>query len=545
MNTEAQHQPGSSVIDVAIVGAGIAGLYAVYKLRSMGLKVRAFEAGSDVGGTWYWNRYPGARIDVESVEYAYTFSDELRKEWRWSERYAAQPELHAYLRHVADRFDLRKDIVFDSRVEEIVYDEERREWMLTLDKGAVVRSRFCVMATGFLSAPNTPSIEGLSSFGGKVLHTAHWPAEGVNFGGQVVGVIGTGSSGIQLISNIAEQVKELFVFQRTPNFSIPLRNQPMDENYRSYMAGQYEAWKKIAYESFGAFHTVNFKLTTPNSLSALEVTDEERAAEYESRWQSGGLSYFTSYQDLMTNQAANDTLAEFVRKKIRQKIKDPEVAEKLTPRGHPILAKRLCADTNYYEVYNRPNVHLVDVRPQGITRISTEGVVVGDKTYKLDMLIFATGFDAGTGAMTRIRIIGRKGRLLKEHWVNGPRTAMGLMSAGFPNLFIVDGPGSPGAFFNPVLLSEYHVNWIADCIRHLDDRQMHSIEATGAAEEEWVQHVNDVLQATLFPRANSWYVGANIPGKSRVSLLYAGGFKEYSRRCKAAAESGYSGFVLS
>lgn len=531
-------------LDVAIVGAGIAGLYAVYKLRAEGLRVHAFEAGADVGGTWYWNRYPGARIDVESVEYAYTFSEALRREWRWSERYAGQAEIHAYLRYVADRFELRKDITFNCRIERMVWDESTATWTLTDARGDTVRARYCVMSTGFLSAPNTPDIEGLSSFAGEVLHTAHWPNEAVDFGQRVVGVIGTGSSGIQLISRIAPEVRELFVFQRTANFSIPLRNQPMDEAYRAYMADQHEAWKKIAYESFGAFHTVNFKLTPPNPLSALEVSDAEREAEYESRWRSGGLSFFTSYRDLMTNQAANDTLAEFVRKKIREKVKDPVVAEKLIPRGHPILAKRLCADTNYYEAYNRPNVHLVDVRKQGISRIVPEGVVVGDKTYKIDTLVFATGFDAGTGAMTRMHIVGRNGRVLKDHWAAGPRTVLGLMSAGFPNLFSVDGPGSPGAFFSPVLLSEYQVNWIADCLRHLGERSVRSLEPTEAAEEEWINHVNEVVGMTLFPRANSWYMGANIPGKKRVSQLYPGPFPEYNRRCRAAMAYGFADFVL-
>ena len=550
MSVEKQGVPvtgpdGVKTIDVAIVGAGVAGLYATYKYRAQGFAVAAFEAGSDVGGTWYWNRYPGARIDVESAEYSYTFSDELRREWRWSERYASQAELHEYLKFVAQRLELRPHITFDTRVERILYNAGRAEWTLYSDTGPLCRARFCVMATGFLSAPNMPNIEGIGDFGGDVYHTSYWPKTPVDLTGKRVGVIGTGSSGVQLIPKVAEQAGTLTVFQRTANFCIPLRNRPLTDDYRQYQDGTFGAWKDISTRSFGAFHYVNFELSEPNPRSALEVSEAERLAEYEFRWNSGGLCYFTSFRDLMFDAGANESLANFVREKVREKVKDPETREALVPRDHPIMAKRLCGDTNYYETFNQPHVTLVDVRKNPIDRIAATGVVAGGREYPLDVLIFATGFDAGTGAMTRMDIQGRDGRTIKDHFSDGPRNVLGMMAAGFPNMFIVDGPGSPGAFYNPILLSELQIDWFGRCMDYMRDNGIRTIEATAAAEEEWVSHSRAICDSSLFSKAKSWYVGVNIEGRRMGPQLYMGGIVEYSRRLTDAEAGGYAIFAKS
>lgn len=534
---------GVKHLDIAIVGAGVAGLYAVHKYRAQGCSVAAYEAGSDVGGTWYWNRYPGARIDVESAEYSYTFSEDLRREWRWTERYASQAELQAYLRFVADRLELRPHITFNTRIERILYDADRAEWTLYSSEGPLCRARFCVMATGFLSAPNMPNIPGIGDFKGEVHHTSNWPKTPVELTGKRVGVIGTGSSGVQLIPKVAEQAGTLTVFQRTANFCIPLRNQPLTDDYREYQAGTFPDWKEISTRSFGAFHYVNFELSEPNGHSALEASEAERIAEYEYRWNSGGLCYFTSYKDLMFDARANETLAEFVRQKVREKVTDPETREALVPRDHPIMAKRLCGDTNYYETFNLPHVTLVDVRKNPIDCISPAGVMAGGQEYPLDVLIFATGFDAGTGAMTRIDIQGRDGRTIREHFAEGPRNVLGMMAAGFPNLFIVDGPGSPGAFYNPILLSELHIDWFGRCIDYMRRNGFRTIEATEAAEAEWMSHSRDICDHSLFSKAKSWYVGVNIEGRKMGPQLYMGGITEYSRRLAAAEADGYAQFA--
>jgi cation diffusion facilitator CzcD-associated flavoprotein CzcO len=547
LKQQAMHLGGGPAtdFDVVIVGAGFAGLCALHHLRQRGFSARIFEAGGGVGGTWYWNRYPGVRVDIESVEYSFSFSEELQQEWQWSERYAAQPELLRYVNHVADRFGLRNDIQLNTRVQSAAFDEATHQWVVRTSDGKQSRARFCVMATGFVSAANKPDIKDLASFAGKQYHTAHWPHEGVDFSGQRVGIIGTGSSGIQSIPLIAKQAAHLTVFQRTANFSIPLRNCPMDPEFERSVKANYAEWRRIERASFGGYVSVNFKPAPGNTRRAMEATPEERQQEYEYRWNSGGLCYYTSYADLLFSKEANDTLADFVRAKIREKVRDPVVAEMLIPRDYPIMTKRLCADTNYYETYNRDNVTLVDIKATPIEEVTAKGIRVGGVEHELDSIVFATGFDAVTGAMNRIDIGGRGGKALKQHWADGPRTYVGLMSAGFPNLFIIDGPGSPGAFFQPILLSEFQVHWMVDCVAHLRDRDLTCIEPPADAEQDWVAHVSEIANQTLFPLANSWYMGANIPGKARVSLMYLGGFGSYRQHCEEAAANGYGKFLLS
>jgi cation diffusion facilitator CzcD-associated flavoprotein CzcO len=531
--------------DVVIVGAGFAGLCALHHLRERGFSARIIEAGGGVGGTWYWNRYPGVRVDLESIEYSFSFSEELQQEWKWSERYAAQPELLRYANHVAERFGLRQHIQLATRVESATFDEAAHQWLVRTSDGKQLRSRFCVMATGFVSAANKPQIKGLDNFAGKQYHTAHWPQEGVDFSGQRVGVIGTGSSGIQSIPLIAAQAAHLTVFQRTANFSIPLRNCAMDPEFERSVKANYAEWRRTELESFGGYVSVHFKPTPANTKRAMEATPGERLQEYEYRWSSGGLCYYTSYADLLFSKEANDTLADFVRAKIREKVRNPVVAEMLVPKDYPIMTKRLCADTNYYETYNRDNVTLVDIKATPIDEVTPRGIRTGGVEHELDSIVFATGFDAVTGAMNRIEIRGRDGKALKQHWADGPRTYVGLMSAGFPNLFIIDGPGSPGAFFQPILLSEFQVRWTVDCLDHLRARDISCIEPGAQAEQDWVTHVTEIANQTLFPLANSWYMGANIPGKARVSLMYLGGFQNYRKHCEAAAANGYRKFSLS
>ncbi|MGG3468552.1 NAD(P)/FAD-dependent oxidoreductase [Neobacillus pocheonensis] len=531
--------------DVVVVGAGFAGLYALHHFRNeRGFSVRVYDAAGGVGGTWYWNRYPGARVDIESVEYSYSFSYELQQEWEWTERYPSQAEVLRYLNHVADRFDLNKDIQLNTRVNSTIFDEETNQWVIQTDRGDQVRARYCIMATGFVSAPNKPNFKGLETFKGKQYHTAKWPQEGVDFTGQKVGVIGTGSSGVQSIPFIAKQAAQLVVFQRTPGYIVPLRNCPMTPEYRKSVKGNYGKWRRTERKAFGGYIALDFSPAEPNKKLALEVSPEERRADFERRYQSGGLSYYNTFPDIFTTKEANDTLIEFFQEKMRERINDPAVAEKLIPKSYPILMKRLVADNGYLETFNRDNVALVDVKETPIEEITPNGVVVDGKEYEFDSLVFATGFDAVTGAMTRIDIRGRNGKSLNDHWVNGPRNYLGLMVAEFPNLFMLDGPGSPGAFYQPILLSEYQVKWLGDCFEHMEQKNLTCIEPTIEAESEWVEHSAEMANRTLLPKADSWYMGANIEGKPRVSLMYIGGFPNYSRQCNTSAVLGYKGFTL-
>ena len=525
-------------LDVVIVGAGFAGLYALHRLRGLRLTARVFEAGDGVGGTWYWNRYPGARCDVESMDYSYSFSDELQQEWHWTERYASQPEILAYINHVADRFDLRRDIQLDTRVTSAVFDEAGGRWTVETDRGDRVSAQFCIMATGCLSAAQVPAIEGLETFAGRWYHTGHWPHEGVDFTGQRVGVIGTGSSAIQSIPIIARQAAHLFVFQRTPNFSVPAQNGPLDAEYERRIKASYAEFRRQARQSRVGF------VVEREDRSALEVPPEERARKYEAHWRRGGLGFGATFADLLISQDANDTAADFFRGKIRSIVRDPAVAETLSPRDYPVGTKRLCVDTDYYATFNRPNVSLVDIRRTPIEAIVRDGLRTREATYRLDSLVFATGFDAMTGALLAIDIRGRAGQTLAEKWAAGPRTYLGLAVAGFPNLFAITGPGSPSVLSNMIVSIEQHVDWIADCIGYLRSHDHPCVEATVEAEDAWVAHVNEVGHATLYPRANSWYMGANVPGKPRIFMPYIGGVGTYRQVCDDVAAKGYQGFTL-
>ncbi|GAA4930850.1 hypothetical protein GCM10023224_08330 [Streptomonospora halophila] len=536
----AGHQPRHTAdYDAVVVGAGFAGLYQLYRLREQGLSVRVFEAGGGVGGTWFWNRYPGARCDVESVDYQYSFSEELRSEWRWSERYPRQEELLRYLDHVADRFGLRPHIQLGTRVERAVFDEESGHWTVGTDRGDLVRARYCVMATGCLSVPWMPDLPGLEDFAGEWHHTGAWPAENVDFTGKRVAVVGTGSSGIQVTPVVAEQADELFVFQRTASFSVPAFNLPAGEEDAAETSAEFHRRREFARHSV-------FGLSVPvNKQSALAVSADERRREYEARWRMGGLPMYGAFADLLIDRAANDTAAEFLRGKIREKVQDPDVAERLLPRGYPLGGKRICVDTGYFEAFNRSNVHLVDIKDTPIDAITPRGPLVDGVEYPVDVIVFATGFDAMTGALSQIEIRGRHGAALSEKWAAGPASYLGLAVAGFPNLFLVTGPGSPAVFGNVVVSIEHAVDWISDAVAHLRRRNLALMEATADAEDAWVRHVNEVAGFTLLGDVDSWYTGANVPGKPRVILGYAGGAGEYRRRCDETARQGYTGFALS
>jgi cyclohexanone monooxygenase len=525
-------------VDAVIVGAGFAGLYMLHRLRGLGLSARVFEAGEGVGGTWYWNRYPGARCDVESMDYSYSFSDELQQEWRWTERYASQPEILKYINHVADRFDLRRDIALETRVTAAVFDEATSRWTIRTDRGEEVSAQFCIMATGCLSTAQVPKYPGLESFKGKWYHTGNWPHEGVDFTGQRVGVIGTGSSAIQSIPIIARQAAHLFVFQRTPNFSVPAHNAPLDPDYERRVKANYADFRQQARESRVGF------VVERNDQSALEVPPDVREREYETRWQRGGLGFSSTFTDLLISKDANDTAADFFRAKIRAIVRDPTVAETLVPRHYPLGTKRLCVDTNYYDTFNRDNVTLIDLKKSPIEAITLDGLRTQDKAYALDSIVFATGFDAMTGALLSIDIRGRSGKTLKEKWAEGPRTYLGVAIPGFPNFFAITGPGSPSVLSNMIVSIEQHADWIADCIDYLRQQGRAAIEATVEAEDEWVQHVNEVGHLTLYPLANSWYMGANIPGKPRIFMPYIGGVGVYRQKCDEVAAKGYEGFRL-
>jgi cyclohexanone monooxygenase len=532
----APRREASRDLDAVVVGAGFAGLYMLHRLRGLGLAVRVFEAGGGVGGTWYWNRYPGARCDVESLEYSYQFSEELAQEWKWSERYSPQPEILAYLNHVADRFELRRDIQLETRVESATWDEGASRWQIGTDRGERFRARFFVLATGCLSSANTPAFEGLEDFAGEVLHTGRWPHEEVDFAGLRVGVIGTGSSAIQSIPIIAEQAAHLTVFQRTPNYTIPAHNAPLDRELEREVKASYRDFRaRAAQEGFGL-------LMQARDESALAVDEREREREFQARWERGGLQFMGAFNDLTLDRTANDTAREFVVAKLRAAVEDPELADLLTPRT-PVGCKRLCVDTGYWRTFNRDNVTLVDVSEKPIERITASAVVAGGRAYEVDVLVLATGFDAMTGALLRIDIRGRGGRTLREKWAAGPRTYLGLATAGFPNLFTITGPGSPSVLSNMVPSIEQHVNWIADCIAYLDAHALATIEAEPGAEDAWVAHVNELAAATLFPSCNSWYLGANVPGKPRVFMPYLG-FPPYVEKCNAVAAKGYEGFEL-
>jgi cation diffusion facilitator CzcD-associated flavoprotein CzcO len=527
--------------DAIVIGAGFAGLYALHKLRDqMGLRTRVFEAGDGVGGTWYWNRYPGARCDIESLHYSYSFSAELQQEWEWSEKYASQPEILSYLNHVADRFNLRKDIQFNTRISSAVWDDDRGVWRVAGEDGSAATARYLISGAGNLSVPKEPEFDGIDTFSGEVYLTGKWPHEGVDVTGKKVAIIGTGSSGIQAITEIAKQAAHLTVFQRTPNYATPLRNQPSD-------SGRVRAIKARYPEVREAARNTRSGIPYPEALpSALAVSPEERRRVFDECWSEGGFRFFLgTFQDILVDKAANDTIAEYVREQIRQRVSDPAVAEKLTPTSYPYGTKRPPFETTYYETFNRSNVTLVDVMDTPIVAVTESGVRSTSAEYDFDIIVLATGFDAMTGPLLSMGVVGRAGQKLSDKWADGPHTYLGLTVNGFPNLFLITGPQSPSVLYNMPLAIEDHVDFTADAIRYLEQNGFDTIEATPQAEAGWVAHANEIAQSTLLPETDSWWMGSNIPGKPRVCLVYLGGASVYRGICADVVAKGYEGFFLS
>ncbi|MEB3982432.1 alpha/beta hydrolase fold domain-containing protein [Mycobacterium sp. 663a-19] len=526
-------------VDVVVVGAGIAGLYLAYRLSRDGYRFRVFEAADDLGGTWYWNRYPGARVDVPSIDYMYSFDPDWRRDWQWSEKYATQPEILRYLNHVADKHDLRRHITFSTRVRRAGWDDDASLWRVTTEGGDEITARFAVMATGCLSMPKPAEVDGLERFAGEVYYTSRWPREPVDFTGRRVAVIGTGSSGVQSIPVIAQQARQLVVFQRTPNFSIPARNGPMppEKLAQASNEAEYRARAKVSPAGIPMERSI-----TPT----LSVSATERQQRYERAWEAGLLfEAINVFADVLSNPAANHEYAEFVRNKIRSIVDDPQTAADLCPTDHPLGTKRPCLDSNYYATYNLPHVRLVNVRKHPIRRVTETGIDTADESFALDAIVFATGFDAVTGAITAVDFTGRNGLALKDKWANGPQTYLGLTAVGFPNLFFITGPGSPSVLSNMTVSIEQHVDWVLDCLDHLGAGGFDVIEPTETAEAGWTQHVNDCADITLYPAANSWYMGANVPGKPRVFLPYCAGFDFYRAGCDEVVARDYLGFTLS
>jgi cyclohexanone monooxygenase len=534
--------------DVIIVGAGFGGMYMLYRLREMGLSARVYEVGESVGGTWYWNRYPGSRCDAESLAYSFSFDEALEQEWQWTERYATQPEILEYAEHVVDRFGLRQDIRFERRVDAAHYDPGANRWRVTTQQGDSAVARILIMATGCLSVPMTPDITGLNDFEGERYQASLWPHEGVDFSGRHVGIIGTGSSAIQAIPVIAEQATHLSVFQRTPNFSVPAQNAPLDQEwvkaFKQNYRGHREYHKKGLNGGFGDLE-IEVGETKPAAESTDNLTDVEFEAAMEKRWRKGGAYFMSAISDTMISESANDRVAAFVHRKIRATVKDPVTAEALCPTSHPIGTKRICVDSGYYETYNRDNVTLVNLRKTPIERITATGAQLSDRHVDFDMLVLATGFDAMTGALLNIDIRGDGGQVLAEKWAEGPRAYLGLMIAGFPNLFTITGPGSPSVLSNMLVSIEQHVDFIVDCMKHADEHGATKIETNIESEDEWVSHVNEVANSTLYPKGGSWYLGANIPGKPRVFMPYAAGVGAYRETCDGVVAGGYTGFAFS
>lgn len=548
--TTANRHDDSIRYDVLVVGAGFAGMYMLHLLRSRGMSTKVFEAGDGVGGTWYWNRYPGARCDVESVQYSYSFDAALQQEWDWTERYAGQPEILRYANHVADRFELRDDIQFNTRVVSAHFDEPSSSWAVTVqtfdpagDGNEMVEQRyeagFVILATGCLSSSNRPEFPGMDDFRGELYHTGDWPHDGVDFTGKRVGVIGTGSSAIQSIPVIAQEAEQLTVFQRTANYSVPARNEPLDPERASEVKANYDELRAKA----AAMPSGIVPGLAVGDRSAKDVDDEARFAEFSRRWEYGGFTFMRGFNDLLLDGESNDFAAAFVRDRIHEIVEDPTTAELLSPR-QVIGCKRLCLDTNYFETFNKPHVGLVDISKSPIDRFTESGVTVDGQHHEFDCVVLATGFDAMTGAIKKIDIRGVDGRTIQEKWEAGPVNYLGLGINGFPNLFTVSGPGSPSVLTNMLVSIQQHVEWIADCLQHLRENGFARIEAAQQAEQDWVGHVNQVADATLYPSCNSWYLGANIPGKARVFMPLIG-FPDYVERCDEVAEAGYEGFALS
>lgn len=533
--------PSRRQYDAIIIGAGFSGLYQLHKLRDeLGLNVRVLEKGGGIGGTWYWNRYPGARCDSESYYYCYSFNKQIEQEWTWSERYPEHPEIRRYLNFVADKLDLKCDIQLDTEVTSATFDDGADSWTVQTRGGETFVARFLITAVGCLSTANVPKFKGLESFRGEWYHTGAWPHDGVDFAGKRVGQIGTGSTGIQAVPVIAEKAKHLAVFQRTANYSIPARNAPVTgDDVQATRDGYDEIWRCARAGTNGHPFVVS-------GQSALSVSDAERERLYEKAWGVGGLRFRAIFSDILVNPRANDTASDFIRRKIREIVKDPRVAEMLTPRDHGFATKRPPIDSSYFETFNRDNVLLVDLKAEPIVEITERGIRTARKEYELDVIVFATGFDALTGPLLKLNLTGSQGRQLQDAWAGGPRTYLGLQTPGFPNLFTITGPGSPSVLCNMPIAIEQHVDWITGCIREMRAKGRRRIEAKPDAAERWVEHVNEAANATLLPMASSsWYLGANVPGKPRVFMPYAGGFARYAEICRDVAQNDYRGFTLS
>ncbi|WP_313806734.1 NAD(P)/FAD-dependent oxidoreductase [Sphingobium sp.] len=538
---------GPDKLDALVIGAGFAGLYMLHSLRQLGMTSLVLEAADDVGGTWQHNRYPGLRCDVESMLYCYSFSEELDREWTWTERYPAQPEILRYLRHVADRFELRRDIRLNTRVTEAAFNDAGNDWTVVTSEGDCFVAKYLVMATGCLSVPTLPRFAGLNTFRGDWYHTARWPEQGVDFSGKRVGVVGTGSSGIQCIPVIAQQAEHLTVFQRTPAFVVPARNAPLDEQFVQSIKANYafhRGRQRNAEIIGGGDLALAGDARIPPGESALSLRPEERDALMERRWAQGGAQFAVTFPDALVDPQVNEIAAEFVRKKIREAVRDEAVAKILSPRSYPFATKRLCVGTDYYETYNRENVELVDAKANAIVEITSEGIRTQVKNHQLDAIVFATGYDAMTGALLNIRITGSGGRRLSDDWSHGPQSYLGISVSGYPNMFLITGPGSPSVISNVVMSIEQHVEFIAGILEDLRDAGVERFEASEEAQAGWAAHVREVAGRTLLVKSNSWYVGANIPGKPRVFMVYVGGVHVYRRVCERVRKRGYTGFLL-
>jgi len=542
---QAHHQ--SSEYDAIIVGAGFAGMYMLNSLKKLGLSVKVIEAASDVGGTWFWNRYPGARCDVPSMEYSYSFSEDLQQEWNWTEVMAAQPEILEYANHVADRLELRADIQFNTRVSAAKFLDGDKRWRVDTEAGETYICQFCIMATGCLSVPNTPQIDGAETFKGDVYHTGEWPHTGVDFENISVGIIGTGSSGIQAIPVIAEQAKHLTVFQRTPNYTMPAHNRPLTEDFREDAKDNYADIRQRQRESIAGIIGYGFGFGGSDTVEPTEAILETSAEEREAALSKEGFSAIPRYIDIGLDMSANELACDMYREQISRTVKNPQTAEGLMPRGYPIGCKRPVIDTHYYDTFNRDNTTLVDLRQGGIEKITETGVQTSQGQFDFDALVYATGFDAMTGALLKMDVRGAGGVKLSDHWQAGPRTYLGLQINGFPNMFTITGPGSPSVLSNMIVSIEQHVDWISDCIKHMAQNSLQVIEASAEAEENWIAHVNEVANGTMLtaPSCNSWYLGANIVGKPRIFMPYAGGVGTYREYCDAVVTNNYEGFKLS
>ncbi|MTD54333.1 flavin-containing monooxygenase [Amycolatopsis pithecellobii] len=530
----------SETVDVVVVGAGFSGLYALHRLRRSGLDVICFEAGDGVGGTWYWNRYPGARVDLESVQYSYSFDHDLQQDWHWPELFSPQEDLEKYINHVADRFDLRRMIRFGARVNRLEFDEEIGQWQVSTEAGHRVTAKYVIAATGPLDATNIPRFPGIENFRGTLVHTSQWPEEGVDYAGKRVGVIGTGSTGVQVVPEIAKTAGHLHVFQRTPVYTVPANNQPLDPAYERDWKQHYGERREMM-----RHHPNALVLPMRQYGSIFDHPPEEQIKILEEAWQArSGVLFFFLFDDVMRNMAANEIVAEWFRGKIRQIVKDPDVAELLCPKTYPLGTKRLSIDSGYYETFNRDNVTLVDVRGNPITEITANGLRTTAGEYELDVLVLATGFDAMTGSLTRMNVTGVGGVNLKDKWADKPWNYLGLVVSGFPNLFMIHGPGSPSVVAQMVTQCEYQMDWIAELIDHMEYRGIATADTTHDTESEWCDKVTEVANQTLFPLADSWYAGANIEGKARSFMIWVGGFDAFADKCDEVAANGYEGFVL-